>query len=147
MESWLLYGLLAAVFYGTSTIAFKVATSEQHLAGKAGHVLIFVLVGIAIVVLAYAFLVEKNLQIAESSKALGVGMLAGILWALGTAVVFIALKSGADVARIVPIFNTNTLIAVVLGIVLLKELPAAADQMKVIAGAVLIVIGSFLVSG
>lgn len=58
----------------------------------------------------------------------------------------LALVNKADVSRLVPIFNTNTLVAVALGMILLKELPAGTEKIKVVIGAILIVVGGVLVS-
>jgi len=59
---------------------------------------------------------------------------------------FLAFSAGAEVAKLVPIYNTNTLIAVILGLLLLHEVPAVDERIKVIIGAILIVIGGILVS-
>ena len=45
-----------------------------------------------------------------------------------------------------PIFNANTLVTVMLGIIFLHEIPNTSQMLRVIAGAVLIVIGAVLVS-
>jgi len=69
------------------------------------------------------------------------------LWALGQLFAILALVNKAPVSRLTPIYNTNTLVAVLLGIILLRELPTGASTIKVLIGAVLIVIGGILVSG
>ena len=61
-------------------------------------------------------------------------------------IVLKALKSGVDVAKLAPIYNVNTLFAVLLGIIFLHEIPHPGEMIRVIIGAILIVIGSFFVS-
>ena len=76
----------------------------------------------------------------------GLALIAGIIWGLGFLAVAIAIAQKADVARLAPIYNTNTLLAVLLGIIFLKEIPDASQIFRVVAGAVLIVTGAVLVS-
>jgi len=70
----------------------------------------------------------------------------GVVWALGNIFAFRAVGVGGKMSQVVPIYNTNTLIAVFLVIVLLKEIPTGMDLWRVIAGAILITIGAILVS-
>ena len=65
---------------------------------------------------------------------------------IGFLAVAVAIAQKADVARLAPIYNANTIIAVLLGIIFLKEIPNASQIFRVVAGAVLIVIGAVLVS-
>jgi uncharacterized membrane protein len=75
------------------------------------------------------------------------GIAVGFFWALGSIMVYYGLIKGADVSRMAPIYNMNTLLVVLGGIVLLKELPDKSATVKVIVGAILIVAGGILVSG
>ena len=49
-------------------------------------------------------------------------------------------------SQLAPIYNANTIIAVILGIILLKEIPNASQMIRIIIGAVMIVVGAVLVS-
>ncbi|MEN9354179.1 MAG: hypothetical protein RL318_1504 [Fibrobacterota bacterium] len=70
----------------------------------------------------------------------------GILWAAGTGLVSFALmRYGIPVAKLNPIYNTNTLLAVVLGLVIFSEWKQV-DVIKLSIGAVLILAGSLLVA-
>ena len=73
-------------------------------------------------------------------------MIAGVIWAVGFLAIAIAISQKGEVARLAPLYNRNTIIAVVLGIVLLKEVPDMSQVLRVIIGAVMIVIGAALVS-
>jgi len=69
-----------------------------------------------------------------------------VLWGLGFLALAVAIAKGYDVARLAPIYNTNTIITVVLGIIFLKEIPDASQMFRVITGAVMVVVGAILVS-
>jgi uncharacterized membrane protein len=106
------------------------------------------IVGLALMVLmvAYVIFALKQTGIVITPAILILGTLSGALWAAGMIFTFFAFSSGAEAAKLVPIYNTNTLIAVFLGIAILHELPAPDARIKVVTGAALIVIGSILVS-
>jgi uncharacterized membrane protein len=143
METWFIYGLLIAVFFGTSAIAAKVATSEKFYGMSPGVSSLLMLAGIAVVFIG-ATIYQGKIEMPKNLAGMVFGVLSGILWALGFSLLFIAVSKGADVAKLAPIVGTNILITVVLGIVLLKEVPNAADMAKTVAGALLVVIGSAL---
>ncbi len=146
MKKWLMLGLLAALAYGSSTFFAKLSTSDKHSAVSQSAFMLLMLVGIAVVFLAIS-MTDKGLVLPSEPLALGACVTAGILWGLGMAFTVWALAGGADISRLTPIFNTNTLVAVILGILVLGELPSSPDKFKVVAGALMIVVGSILVSG
>jgi len=145
MQTWLIYGILAAILWGSYIVAAKVATSQKYFGVNPSYVSLFMLIGIAIVFIG-SVIYEGKFVMPQSNIGIGLGILAGALWALGLVVSLKALTIGADVAKLTPIYNTNTLVAVLLGIVLLNEVPLSGDRVKVIIGAILIVIGAILVS-
>ena len=104
-----------------------------------GVILIFVII-------VYSVFVLKEVGVSLTLPVISFGLLQGVLWALGMVFTLLAFSSGAEAARLVPIYNTNTLIAVFLGIVFLHELPAPDERIKVITGALMIVVGSILIS-
>jgi uncharacterized membrane protein len=172
MPNWLMYGLSASLFWGTYAVVSKVVTSEKYLGLSSGQASLLMFGGITMVLLGYFLWQQKtmsshvrlmgillillvlgyiiyslrNIGIQVSLPQLGLGLLQGILWASGMIMAFLALKSGAEAAKLVPIYNTNTLIAVILGLALLHEVPDPEQKIKVIAGAILIVIGGILCS-
>jgi len=144
MESWLLYGLLASLSFGSYIVLTKVATSEKYFGLSPTYVSLFMLIGIAILVIGNLLFVEGGFP--KNKTAITISVAAGVLWALGILSSLKALKLGADVSRLVPIFNTNTLVAVLLGVIFLHELPTGSELLRVIVGAVFIVLGSVLVA-
>lgn len=79
-------------------------------------------------------------------KSSGLALIAGVIWGLGFIAIAIAISQKADVARLAPIYNTNTILAVLIAIIFLKEIPDVSQMFRIIAGAVLIVVGAILVS-
>lgn len=172
MPAWLMYGLISSAFWGTYAVISKIVTSEKYLKVSSSNATLLMLAGIAIVFITY-FLFKAN-TLSSLMKVLGfvllgiiityiifalkdsglvlspsilvLGILTGVLWAGGMIFTFIAFSSGAEAAKLVPIYNTNTLIAIFLGIAFLHELPAPDARIKVVTGAALIVVGSILVS-
>lgn len=169
---WLIYGLLASLCWGTYAVVSKVVTSEKHLGIQPGGASLLMLGGITMVFMLYFLSRQEMLSVSLksvgvlliaailgfmiyslkqtgvqiSSATLGFGLLQGVLWATGMVFTFMAFSVRAEAAKLVPLYNTNTLIAVTLGLVLLHEVPAPDERLKIIAGAILIVIGGILVS-
>jgi len=170
MSNWIIYGLSASLFWGSYAVVSKVVTSEKYLGLSSGQASLLMFGGITIVLLGYFLWQQKtmssgikligillillilgyviyslkNIGLQLSLSKLGLGLLQGILWASGMVMAFLALKAGAEAAKLVPIYNTNTLIAVILGLALLHEVPAPEQRLKVIIGAILIVVGGIL---
>lgn len=172
MPSWLIYGLTSSLFWGTYSIISKIVTSDKYLKVDSVHASLLMLSGISIAFLGYflfkipnlnlsmriiaiglmlaiflfVFCSLKQAEIITSFSVISLGLLSGALWAVGMIFTFLAFSAGAEAAKLVPIYNTNTLIAVFLGLMLLHEIPAPDQRLKVVSGAILIVIGSILVS-
>jgi len=141
MQSWIIYGLVAFVAFAVNTIIFKVAWQKGSFSPYYGALLF----GIGAVMLFGLFFLLKP-GISFDWKSSGLAIIAGAIWAVGFLSIAIAIAQKADVARLAPIYNANTLLAVFLGIVFLKEIPDVTQIFRVVAGAVLIVVGAILVS-
>lgn len=146
MESWLLLGFFAALMWGSYVVVSKVVTSEHYFGVPASTATLLMLVGIAVVFIGFVAW-NNDWALPRDPVILGAGVLVGILWALGMVAAMLAVRNGADVSKLNPIYNTNTLVTLMLGVLLLKELPEQSQLIKVAAGAVLIVIGAILVGG
>lgn len=143
MQSWLVYGLLASLCFGINVIIFKIATTRGN--GLNPYLAAFAY-GTGGFLLFSIFYLFNMTEFNSNWKGIWLGVLSGAMWALGMVLVALAIAKKADIARLAPIYNTNTLVAVVLGIILLKEIPDATNIIKVVAGALMIVIGAVLVS-
>ncbi len=145
MKAWLIFALLAMVCWGCYIVIARVATADKYCGLGPKWSAILMVGGIIIVVGAYwAFSREPKPMITVPSAIAGVSQ--GVLWALGMMFSLFAFKAGADVARVVPIFNCNTLVAVLLGIMVLHEVPNLAGAVRILIGSLLIVSGGILVA-
>ena len=141
MESWIFYGIIAAICFGVNTIIFKIAMQRGNL--NPAYASFIFGIGILITFVFYYF-TKPNLQFEWKSTTLAVA--AGMIWAIGFLAIAIAISQKGEVAKLAPLYNANTIIAVILGIILLKEVPDMSQMIRVIIGAVMIVIGAVLVS-
>ncbi|MBU0762250.1 MAG: EamA family transporter [Candidatus Altiarchaeota archaeon] len=145
MEDWLLFGLLAAVSYSLAALAAKLS-----LAGESGLQVTQagLLTGFGVFLAFVVFTMYSGLPSFSkaSPKTIAFGLGVGLLWAVGQILVYVALMKGADISRMAPIYNLNTLFVVVFGIFLLGELPDRAQALRVGLGAILITAGAVLVS-
>ena len=141
MPNWIVYGIIAAVCFALNTIIYKFAQQKGNFSPYYGT---FVF-GIGVVfIFGLVFLFKPSFEFEWKSSTLA--LIAGIVWGIGMLAVAIAIAQKADVARLAPIYNTNTLLAVLLGILFLKEIPDASQIFRIVSGAVLIVAGAVLVS-
>jgi uncharacterized membrane protein len=145
MDNWILLGLLAAVAFGVSTLLNKVASGSAYFGLEPRTAALFVGIGV-VTTFALYFLLSGGISMPSNNMGIGTALAAGIFWAAGTLLVLMAFAGGADAARLTPVFNMNTLVVVGLGIVLLHEVPQQPQMLRVVAGAVLVVIGGILVS-
>ena len=83
-----------------------------------------------------------------AKKEWGFALLAAILFSLGSVFIALGYRNGANASTFVALFNTNTLIATVLGLILLKEFAGLTGVaiIKIIIGAILVIGGGVLVS-
>lgn len=141
MENWIAYALVATVCFGINTVIYKIATQKSNLSPYYGTLMFGVGVFLTI---ALFFLLKPSFEFEWKSS--GLAILSGIIWAVGFIAIAIAISQKADVSRISPIFNSNTLIAVFLGIFLLHEIPNGSQTLRIIGGSILIISGAVLVS-
>ena len=141
MENWIIYGLVASLCFAVQTVLYKFAFQK----GSSTPYYASFIFAIGIIV-TFAVFMLFNQEFKFEWKSGSLLLVSGIIWAVGFLAVAIAIAQKADIARLAPIYNTNTLLAVILGIIFLKELPDKSQMFRVISGAVLIVIGSILVS-
>ena len=141
MPNWIALGLIAAFFFALNTILYKAAQQKGNFSPYYG----IAMFSIGIIIVAGVFFFIKP-SFEFDWKSSGLAILAGAVWAIGMIAVAIAISQNADVARLAPIYNINTILAVLMGIIFLKEIPDTSQMFRVIAGAILIVVGAILVS-
>ena len=134
-------GLLPALFYGVSSVFAKSSTNAGMTVG--GHLFI---IGIAVSVtgLLFNFILPGS---TPSLIAIASSSLQGLFWGLGTGCVVLGLlKYQAPLAKLVPLYNMNTLITSGLALIVFAEW-RAVNPLQLLVGAGLIIVGGILVSG
>ncbi|MBD3204228.1 EamA family transporter [Candidatus Woesearchaeota archaeon] len=140
MEQWIILSLLASLCFGISSIAFKL--SLKNINPFFG---VFLL-GIGGFIAAIASFIIKKPEISLQPKSIFFGIFGGVLWLTAMIAVTYALANNAKIGKMAPIYNTNTLITVILSILLLKEIPDVNGAIRILVGALFIVAGSVIVS-
>jgi glucose uptake protein GlcU len=145
MKMWIVFSLLAMVCWGSYIVVAKVATVEKYCALGPKWSAILMMGGIAVVMAIYlAF--SKGTRPTLTVPSMIAGVSQGVLWTMGMVFSLLAFEAGADVSRAVPIFNCNTLVAVLLGIMVLKEIPDSAGIVRIVIGSAMVILGGVLVA-
>ena len=136
----LIGGGVPAILFGLSTVFNK----SSVLAGiSLGFYMLFV--GLAVILVGavvYTFEAESVVSIKSASIAL----LAGASWAGGASAITIALiYYQAPISKLVPIYNLNTLVAVIIGLIIFSEWQDT-NAIKLVGGAILVIAGAGLVA-
>ncbi|MBN2517550.1 MAG: EamA family transporter [Candidatus Altiarchaeota archaeon] len=145
MEDWIILGIIASLCFGASAVVGKVALSKEYLGVPVGIAAVFSLIGIAVVFGMFYLIVPKVAEAPLTNLGILAALGIGLLWATGQVAIYYALSKGAEVSRLTPIFNTNTLVAIFLAMILLHELPNAGDAVRVVIGAIMIITGAIMV--
>lgn len=137
---YLIGGIIPAILYGVYNVLQK--ASSQH---KISPGIYLIVVGICAVTigLLYCF-IFKEFSLSPTSSLFA--SLNGIVWAVATCLIAIAYsRFKMPVSKLVPLFNTNTLVAVILGLLIFSEWKTI-NSPKLIIGALLVMIGGTLVT-
>ncbi|MFH0834619.1 MAG: hypothetical protein V2A63_04535 [Patescibacteria group bacterium] len=148
MPAWVLFGIGAALVLGAANIPQKMA-----LGGLSEHTLspfaYGILSGVIIIVINVALLLyfKDDIQI-SAKKEWGFAILAAVLFSIGSVFIALGYRRGAPTSSFVSLFNTNTLVATILGLILLKEFASLTGIgiVKIIVGAILVILGGILVA-
>ncbi|MEM9274980.1 MAG: hypothetical protein AAGA80_18745 [Cyanobacteria bacterium P01_F01_bin.143] len=135
-------GIIPAFLYGVSTITMK-AGAEYKISTST------YLMVIGIVIFIVGLLSKQVLNLPESSgnfTGLGFAVVSGLLWGLATTLVnYSIVKFGTPIAILTPLYNMNTLVAVLGGMVLFAEWKTV-QSLPVFIGSILVVCGGVLLS-
>jgi len=144
MESWIICGIIASLCWGVYIVFLKIATSSRYHNLHPTRVFGAMSLGI-LAVASISFFVMRPNTLTPSLSGVGIAVASGLVWAIGMAFVIYALSNPKiSIAKLAPLYNTNTLVAVILGILFLKEAPHHIPA--VIGGAIAIVLGGILVT-
>ncbi len=142
-ENPIALAVIAALFLGAFTVPYNIAMGAKFSPPVA---LLCLGVGTIIVALLWlSFYTSKEGEII-TFNLFYIASLAGIIWAVGMVFVTLAMgAAGGNVSQIVPLYNTNTLVAMVLALIIFKEFQDLIIW-KVLLGGSFIVIGGALVA-
>ncbi len=134
----LLGGVLPALLLGLTGIFQKLSANAGIGTGP-----FLIVVGVTIALVGAAFLLfEKDATLGQQSALYTI--LFGLVWATAIGCIGIALRRfDAQISQLVPLYNMNTLVAVLLGLVIFAEW-RHVDAFKLLAAAILIVGGGIL---
>jgi uncharacterized membrane protein len=134
----LIGGLLPAVLFGVSGVFQKTSARSGIATGP-----YLMVVGLVVTLVGAAFAAAQR-DVAVSGAGAANACIYGLLWALGVACIAIALaRYDARISQLVPLYNTNTLVAVVLGLVVLSEWQQVQPG-RLLLAAVLTIAGGIL---
>ena len=133
-------GLLPALMFGISNVLVK--ASEEHGISIALYVFV---VGVATIICSVVlFFIFPGKQISATSGMYA--FLAGSAWVVGITGVFVALQRfGTPLGVLVPLYNMNTLVAVLLALWFFAEWKEVHTS-SLVLGASLITLGAILVA-
>lgn len=147
MESWLLYSLIAAFAFGIYNFFLKISVDNRFGALSPTTSVLGISLAIFVSTLVYG-VYTNTLRLPSKSgttTTMALLLLIGILWTVGTLSSAIALKTG-NASQIVPIFNANTLVTVLLALIFFGEATSLGYVIKIAAGTALIIAGVFILS-
>jgi hypothetical protein len=138
----ILGGLVPALLYGFSAITMKAGAGAKI--STPDYLMI-----IGIVIFLIGLLIKPILNTQSESlsfAAIIFSVSSGFLWALGTALVnYSIVKFGTPIAILTPLYNRNTLVAVLGGIIIFSEWKTI-NFVPIFLGTILIFCGGILLS-
>lgn len=135
----ILGGIIPMFLYGLMVFPIKLLSGKLHFS----FYILFTGIGVTLVGLFSVFFFSGKTEMDLTKIALG--LFNGFLWGMGTLCVLLALlKPKATIAQLAPIYNMNTLIAVLIGIIVFAEWQNVVVW-KILLGTFLILTGSWFI--
>lgn len=135
-------GIIPALFYGTFALTMKAGAGYKMSTSS-----FLIIIGLVICLtglLVKPFFHETETSLSPTAIAFGIG--SGLLWGLGTALVnYSIIKFDTPLAILTPIYNMNTVVAVLGGMIVFAEWKTV-NSLPVIFGTLLVVCGGILLS-
>ncbi len=133
-------GLVPAILFGVNGVLAKAGTQAGI---GLGIYLLIIAAGVALTGVLFLFVDPSR---ALSAKAGWYTLAMGITWGLGVGLVGIGLvRFGAPLSKLVPLYNMNTLVAVVIALWIFAEWEKV-NALKLLVGAILVILGGTLVA-
>lgn len=134
-------GLVPCVLFGFVNLFARMGAQDGI---NAGHFMF--LAGIGVAVAGAVFSLTQPQALPMTGRTMVLAMLYGAGWSLGSGcIMFSLLRYRVPIAKLVPLFNMNTLVAVALTVVIFAEWKLV-HLTKLILGSIFVVIGGILVA-
>ena len=139
MKGLILGGVIPAILFGLTGFLQKVCA---RMGIGAAFYLISIGVGVIMAGLMFLAFSERTFSVLSGATAVAIGF----FWSLGTVLVIVAImKYNTPLSKLVPLYNMNTLVAVLLAILLFSEWKEVNSR-KLLLGALLMILGGTLVA-
>lgn len=149
MKTWVIAGIVAAFAYGLYSLPLKYLSSDKYMKAPLEVIALGLALGVVVTGGVFAW-VKGGQAVAVETKiwpGLLIGAVAGSIWLIGTLTVTAAFRDPAtNVAQLIPLVNANTIVAVLGGLVVFRELANGADLTRIAVGSAIIMIGSYILS-
>jgi hypothetical protein len=140
LTALILGGFLPALIYGGSAIFQKISTS---IGISLSAYLVATGIGVVIVGIGF-YLFDHSFAFSIKSGLYAVAF--GVTWGIASALVaYTLLNFEVPISQLVPLYNMNTLVAVILALIIFSEWKNL-DMIKLLSGSSLIVFGAILVA-
>lgn len=135
----LIGGFVPAILLGLSGVCQKMSTSQGIGTGP-----LLIVIGLTSTVVGVLFCSDGD--VTWTLRGFTYACLFGVCWATATGCIGIALKKyGAQISQLVPLYNLNTLVAVIIGLIAFAEW-RTVQPLRISLAAALIVAGGILAS-
>lgn len=145
MMGLLVAGVLPAFLYGTSALFQKYSANTGI-----GLAVYLIAVGVGVGLAGIVFLIfASGMQVpltGSTFKGFAYANLFGLLWGLATGfVAFGLIYYRVPISQLVPLYNMNTLVAVILALIVFSEWKDI-NAVKLLSGSLLVVLGGVVVA-
>ncbi len=135
--NWIIYALACVILYGIMQFFIKLSSTGNNPVASS---MIFIAVQfLAQMLLGVYFITRSDFNMDMNSIKFGI--VGGIAAAVATILFFLALESG-PLSKVVPVSNMSLLVAVLLGVVFLKE----AMNLRIAAGIISALLSIYLLT-
>ena len=149
MKAWVLAGIVAAFAYGLYSLPLKYLSSDKYMRAPIEVIALGLALGVVVTGGVFAWL-RGGLTMASDPRTwpmLLIGAAAGAIWLTGTLTVTGAFRDPAtNVSQLIPLVNANTLVAVLGGLIVFREMANGADISRILIGSAVIMAGSYILS-
>ena len=141
MEPWVIYGLVAALAFGTNVIIYRLGFSSNTNPFYAS-----ILFGLGIMITFLIAFLTLNRDTTISLQGAGLIIFSGAIWAIGSIAVAIAFSQNYDVSKMSILYSSAFIITVALSILVFNELRTKVELIRVLIRMALVLAGLIVVS-